>query len=220
MEAAKAALEAVLPEVSRRVGIKLRVQSAKRNPPDLLAETPTYLLKVAYAFPGERAFTRWDLLRRDLSAVIEIEIAINEVISAANYPFLTPTMAALRTSQLEDIVAEKLRALLQQVTRNRNRPQDVFDLAVLLHRGVALDLAKVASFLTAKARARNITPSKLAFHDARIWKRAAAGYSDLRQTVRGDFIEFEPAKRALLDLVDNLDLPDSGPPLPERGASA
>lgn len=50
----------------------------------------------------------------------------------------------LRVSTAEDIVAEKLRALLQQALRNRTRRQDLLDIAALLRAGVPLDPARVA----------------------------------------------------------------------------
>lgn len=62
----------------------------------------------------------------------------------------------LQVCQLEDIVAEKLRALLQQPLRNRHRPQDVLDICVAVLENPNLDVKLVAEFLLEKANARDV----------------------------------------------------------------
>jgi hypothetical protein len=45
-------------------------------------------------------------------------------------PLAGSRTGTLRIATLEDIVGEKLRAILQQPVRNHSRAQDVFDIAV------------------------------------------------------------------------------------------
>ena len=114
----------------------------------------------------------------------------------------------LHVCQLEDIVAEKLRALLQQPLRNRRRPQDVLDICVAVQHNPDLDLNLTAEFLLEKARARNVPVSRAAFHQEEIRSRAFEGYNELRETTRNAFIEFEEAFAIVLSLVEQLPLSD------------
>ncbi len=62
---------------------------------------------------------------------IDLDISINEPIGAATFFEVSPDLR-IRVATIEDIVAEKLRALLQQLIRNWVRPQDLLDIAVVL----------------------------------------------------------------------------------------
>ena len=110
---------------------------------------------------------------------------------------------------MNDIVAEKLRALLQQPLRNRSRPQDVYDVArCCRQRDEVLDLAKVSDYLTRKSAIRGIVARKSSFNsDVR---DAAAGDYDsyIRAGAASDFIPFEEAWQEILCLVRTLDVPD------------
>jgi predicted metal-dependent hydrolase len=68
---------------------------------------------------------------------------------------------SLRVSTPDGIVAEKLRAFLQQKETIRNRPQDLLYVAHVQRRSISLDLAKISRFLLEKARARNVPVSKV-----------------------------------------------------------
>ena len=52
---------------------------------------------------------------------------------------------------LTDLIAEKFRALLQQVPRNRYRRQDIYDIAHLIER-FALDESELVAILEASAK--------------------------------------------------------------------
>lgn len=113
---------------------------------------------------------------------------------------------ALQVSTEEDIVAEKLRALLQQIPRNCTRPQDVLDIAVNLSTGNKLRPEVVANYLHRKAAARNVEVSLERFHDAELWSRAEQDYTALESTTRTLFIPFLSAKEAILTFVETLNL--------------
>ncbi|WP_373047015.1 nucleotidyl transferase AbiEii/AbiGii toxin family protein [Vulgatibacter sp.] len=112
----------------------------------------------------------------------------------------------VRISTREDIVAEKLRALLQQVLRDRYRCQDVLDLAVMLRGGAELDTGKVAKFLLEKAAARDVPVSRTAFHGPELAARARVDYEALESTARHEFIYFDDALARVLEFVDRLGL--------------
>ncbi len=58
----------------------------------------------------------------------------------------------LRCCSLEDIIAEKLRCLLQQVIRKRRRPQDVFDIARAVRARSDVDRKRIGEFLLKEVR--------------------------------------------------------------------
>lgn len=198
-------LTASLRGVSRSTGVLYRVQRMKQQPPGANRSFITFAGSIGYALPGDRR--NHDLLARGLNskASVPIEISLNEPIcGAVNVDVQSAN--PLSVCQLEDIVAEKLRALLQQPIRNRTRPQDVLDIAVVLREKPALNTDLVAAFLIRKAAARQVPVSKLAFHDEGIRSRACESYDGLKETTRTVFIEFDEAFAAVLALADSLSI--------------
>lgn len=140
--------------------------------------------------------------------IIPIEISINEPICDSTVFTIDENCAPLRVSTREDIVGEKLRALLQQPIRRRTRPQDLLDIALVVQRNPDLDRDQVAAFLLAKAAARNVPVSRAAFRDLEVVERAAVGYDELEATTRSIFIPFDDALTTVLGLVDELSFPE------------
>lgn len=116
----------------------------------------------------------------------------------------------IRVAKLEDIVAEKLRALLQQPVRNRYRGQDVLDLAVILRGDHVLDAGKVRDYLIATCDARGIALARDAFASDDVRLRALQSYANLESTTRHAFVPFAPAFESILALVESLDVPGQG----------
>jgi predicted nucleotidyltransferase component of viral defense system len=130
---------------------------------------------------------------------------LNEPICAEE-PVETGSVHPLRVSTLEDIVAEKLRALLQQPIRNRARRQDLLDIAVVLRSDKTVDRARIAEFLIRKAEARGVAVNRSAFHGEGVVSRARQDYASLAQTTRALFISFNEALHTLQTFIDELAL--------------
>ena len=82
-------------------------------------------------------------------------------------------------------------------TRRRNRRQDVYDLALLLHGAHPLDEAERARLLdclVVSARARDIDPHNQSMRDPAVRAMAAEGYGTLQPEIEGALPQFEPAK--------------------------
>jgi hypothetical protein len=109
---------------------------------------------------------------------------------------------SLRVSTPDGIVAEKLRAFLQQkeTIRNRNRPQDLLYVAHVQRRSISLDLAKISRFLARESPSKE----RPRFQG----ERARQGYDDLESTVREDPVPFEQALEELYGLVERLEIPE------------
>lgn len=161
----------------RKYDVKARCQRIRRNPPGKDKSWPTYDTSVAYQLPRDRHFADFETWSGNLSTVVSVEISLNDVVCETHNERLAVSAGAeLRVCVLEDIVAEKLRALLQQPIRNRNRSQDAYDIARLVRRERhRIDSKKTSAYLLKKARARAIEPRRSSFDDD-IKSRAAYAY--------------------------------------------
>ncbi len=193
---------------SRDLGLVLQVQSVRQQPPGLEKTFATYEIRVGYALPDEASLLARLRQGQPSTRVIPVEISINEAIGDDEVVDLDTTHR-LRVSTLEDIVAEKLRALLQQRIRGRTRRQDLLDVAVIVRATPSLNRDHVGRFLLAKAKTRAVQVSRTAFHEPELAIRALQDYDALRQTTRTTFIPAEEALAILHAFVDGLPIPET-----------
>jgi predicted nucleotidyltransferase component of viral defense system len=64
--------------------------------------------------------------------VVEIEISFRDQVYHFQELRLEDAQVSVKAFSLSEIIAEKLRALFQQITRDRYRRQDVYDIAFLI----------------------------------------------------------------------------------------
>lgn len=187
-------------------GIRFRVQRVEQMPRGSNRTRATFRVSIGYALSDDHANQR----RIDLGAAsrvsLPVEVSTNEVVCAAEPVRLDPAGDNLMVATIEDIAAEKLRALLQQVTRNRRRKQDLLDLAAMIKQGTELNPLRLREFLRQKARAREIEPTTEAFRNEEVWTRAGYDYEQLKGRTRVLFVPFDEAKCLVLDLVNKLGL--------------
>ncbi|MCO5218013.1 MAG: nucleotidyl transferase AbiEii/AbiGii toxin family protein [Thermomicrobiales bacterium] len=206
---AKQLLDTALKTVPDEAGTILRLQSFKKNPPRPDATFVTLAGKVAYALPDQPLQQNRLLTGEPGANVIPVEMSMNEVVCAWNLTPIGDQGVVLNTSSIDDIVAEKLRAILQQTSRNRYRSQDVIDIASIIRDGtLEIDRRKIAEFLLRKSAARGVPATMAAFRDPDLERRSEANYDALRDTVRHTFIPFDEAWETVMNLVDSLDIPD------------
>lgn len=198
----KTLLQESLAATGRKLGTLYRVHSVKRQPPAPDATFVTYAVSVGYALTDEAPLRKRLEGGQTSPLVIPLDVSLNEVV-CEDEPVDTAGVHKLRVSSREDIVAEKLRSLLQQPVRNRYRRQDLLDIAVT-RRQRPLDADKVADFLRRKSAARGIVVSRTAFRDPEVKRRAAQDYDGLASTTRTLFVAFDDAWGELLALVDEL----------------
>ncbi|HEX8437199.1 nucleotidyl transferase AbiEii/AbiGii toxin family protein [Archangium sp.] len=194
-----------LAQTHKVLGVLLRVQKVDRQPPGPNKTFVTYEVKVAYALPDDVRNQERMNAGQPSKSVVQLDISLNEPI-CEDRPIHIQAANPLRVSTVEDIVAEKLRSLLQQPIRKRNRRQDVLDIAVLLRRDVNIDHTRVAEYLCRKAAARNVPVSRAAFRQPEVQQRARADYDELEATTRELFIPFDEAFREVLGFVARLEL--------------
>jgi predicted nucleotidyltransferase component of viral defense system len=209
-EQIRSALDRALRRGGNLFGIKLKCQRVDRKPPKKQATLPTYDVAIGYQLPGDRYFADFETAPRSVSTVVKLEISFNDVVCETRPQRLSPRLPGeLCVCTLEDILAEKLRALLQQVIRNRHRPQDVYDIARMARdHGPSLDYGKVAGYLQRKAAAREIKVSRGAFADEDVKQRAAYEYDKVILVSDADRIPFEDAWQTVMAFVARLSLPE------------
>ena len=200
-------INVALKSTQGRLLVRARCQSIKRKPPRPEKTLPTYGIKVCFQLPGDRYYQNFDE-KTSFSEIIELEISLNDIVCETISWKPSPSGKPLRSCSLEDQIAEKLRALLQQIPRNRSRPQDVFDIASRWreHRD-AMNLEKVSEFLVRKSVGRIAPPRKSSFDDE-VRSRAEAVYREEISRQTPEFIPFEEAWADVLQLVGRLSLPE------------
>lgn len=169
-----------------------RLHSCKRFPPNTQSRFGSFKIKVGHAYKGTR---KHQYLQRKASPdVVEIDYSLNEPISNVE-PLIVAPNATILTYAVEDLIAEKFRALLQQEQRKRFRRQDVFDLHFLLSQNELSEQQKQIVFdsLQRKAKARQITPRRDSLDNSEVRRRAKAEYHSLADDVAGELPDFDMA---------------------------
>lgn len=192
---------------ARQFNVKTKCQRVKRNPADKSRTLPTYQITVAYQFPSDPYFHNFD--NRPIPTAVPVEISFNDIVCESNGLAVEPNSAGrLQVCTLEDIIAEKLRSLLQQPLRKRNRSQDVFDISRCLRQfGPRVDRQKIRAYLIRKATERGIDVRRTSFNDT-VREMAHVEYdNEIRPQTGVHFIEFAEAYAETIALVESLNLP-------------
>ena len=201
-------LDKELAQVHSRYGFTdMRVQKRRIIPPNKdPREFPAFQITVGY--------TKTSARRAPYPEVVKMDVTLNEVVCETE--MVEIEKFNVRVSSLEDILAEKLRALLQQPIRNRFRPNDVFDIwyYVSVFRK-QLDKDRISRFLIDKkdtVDGLDIVTKKM-FYAPEVRRRAEVGYAEIEQRVpdilpKGlSFPAFESAFSLVLEFVYELDIP-------------
>jgi len=178
-------LDREFPKVTAKLGypdVLCLVQSIGKRPTTKRFEKfsfPAIKVKIGYALRGSRQEAK--LRIRQATQVIEADFSFNEPIGTIEVVKLGESGTSLRVYSLIDLIAEKYRALLQQEIRNRNRRQDVYDIAHLLLR-FQLDeeeRGRVLRSLREKCDARDIKAAIDSIQSKELKRRANAEWNSM-----------------------------------------
>ena len=168
----------------------VRIQSVKELPHNryLNACFPALQLKIAYAERGSHQEER--LLEGMAANIIRLDISFNEEMSEIQFLEITDGESLLAYS-LIDLIAEKYRAMLEQVHRNRRRRQDVYDLDILILDPELDDEAKAKILITLikKCQSRGIIPSLNSIDNPEIRSRSGSEWDTLELEI-GEIPDF------------------------------
>lgn len=178
-------LNAILPQTAIRLGylnLLCRVQTVKKMPKPLNFEEfdfPALLIRIGSAERGTGEEKRLEAGRA--IRVLDIEISFRDQVYAFQELNLTGPGVAVRAFTLHEIIAEKLRALLQQPIRNRNRRQDVYDIAYLIETNELTDEDRrsILETLIEKCQARGIEATLESMDDPEVRRRAEVDWNTL-----------------------------------------
>jgi hypothetical protein len=170
-----------------------RVQTLKRLPKRATFETATgaaLRITIAHARRGTNEEQR--LNSGQATRVVQVDLSFNEPVMRAAEARLERPSVTIRAYTLEDVIAEKLRALLQQPVRNRLRRQDVYDIAWLLdlHEPDSEKRKRIFDAMIAKGEARDLPLAIDSFDNPEVKRRAAVDWGSLELEV-GELPDFE-----------------------------
>lgn len=177
---------------------RCKIQSFEIRPKGEGKTHQSLKLKIGYAdSTNQRAFQR--LQSKQSPRVVEIDYSYNEAVFDIEV-FEIEEGVALSTYSLHNVIAEKLRSLLQQPIRNRNRRQDVYDLHLLISSDIALeaaDLARIHGFFLDSCKSKDIAPDANSMEQDVIVEMAYKDYATLQDEVDGDLPDFDEAMKSV-----------------------
>jgi predicted nucleotidyltransferase component of viral defense system len=182
-------MNSLMPRTALTLGyldLVCRVQSVRKMPrPENFAahNFPALGIKIASAVRGTGEIGR--LEAGMASRVLDVEISFKDEVYESQDLKLGIAGVAVRAFSLHELIAEKLRALLQQPIRKRNRRQDVYDIAFLIehHSFGDQDLQRIHQILIEKCATRGITPHAESLKDPEVVQRASVDWDTLKLEV-------------------------------------
>jgi len=200
-----ASLEKTLMENDFGYPIKCKVQSFKIKPPQPPQTFPTLKIKIGYADLGNRnSMKRLEL--KNATETMSIDYSFNEIPIGTKYIDIIAGRF-IEIYDFNEIVSEKLRALIQQKDRNRTREQDVYDLYFLLSKSPVTSQTEkkdILNRLKKKSASRNVVVAKDSLEDPEIIMRSKRDYKSLEDTIEGDLPPFEESFPFIQEFYRNL----------------
>jgi len=188
--------------------VTCKVQSKELKPKNIKnPTTPSLCIKIGYASKSNnREHQR--LLKGSAIAIIKLDYSFNE------FNFDTSIMkiddeSSIRVYSLVDLVAEKFRAILQQVPRNRNRRQDIYDLNYLIINYIKYTeydelKREILIALKKKSESRGIQAKKFSLRNPEVIERSKKEYFTLANEIEGELPKFEDAYSTLRKFYESL----------------
>lgn len=189
---------------SLNYGLDCRIQGSKVRPRREDADFQTVELRIGYAPIGTPRHER--LLAGKSPTILKVDYSFNETTLSVDSIDIGDHRTVLAYS-LHDLVAEKLRAILQQKTRGRYRRQDAYDIHALLARGdldTDHDRSRVLQSLLVKCRTRDLSIDKDSVAQKEVRERSRREYEILASEISGDLPPFEQVFEAVLAYYQSL----------------
>lgn len=181
-----------LAEADLPYAVCCRIQSSTVQPKGPDKTYPTLQIKIGYAKRGSPAYKR--LENNQSPKTIKIDYSFNERLCFIDsFSIDKDKTEIIRFYSVVDLLAEKIRSLLQQVPRSRNRQQDVFDINYILNtinENIINDEFKknVLNSLISKSEGRNLDEllNKYGIDNIEIYERAKLNYHFLTDDLPSD----------------------------------
>jgi len=195
------ALERGHPDMALKVGTIKRLPKKKFDEADF----PGLGVKVLYAHRSNDG--QMKRLKAGIGGpALSLDISFNEPAEELQLLSISEEKSILAYG-LAELVAEKLRALLQQVPRRRERRQDPYDIWHIVE-SVALnkeDRELILKRLIEKSESRGITPAPDSMRNPEIARRASARWNSLELELgKGKLPEFAVCWETTITLYESL----------------
>lgn len=184
-------------------GTMCKRQRTEIRPARADARFPTLSLGIGYAQRTKPAELN-RLRNGQAPTVVQIDYSYNEAV------FDTEVLSIGDGEELQaysflNLVAEKMRSLLQQPIRQRNRRQDVYDLNLLIGPRISYDEKfRMLELFVASCRERDIDPSQQSLRDPQVREMAREGYGELAPEIEGELPEFDVAYSKVQSFYESL----------------
>ena len=154
---------------------------------------PALKLKIGYAQRNTKQEQALEI--GNPANTIEVDISFNEPEPKAIQLLELTGGDNLLAYSIADLIAEKYRAMLQQVVRNRYRRQDAYDIYLLLNdQTIDIDMElkdQILDALLEKSKARNIEPNRDSLNDPEVKKRSGKKWDTLELELGDTVPDFE-----------------------------
>lgn len=171
-----------------------RRQRTEIRPARADAQFPTLSLSIGYA-QRSRPTDRVKLSSGQAPTVVQIDYSYNEAVYDVEILGIGDG-EELHAYSFLNLLAEKMRSLLQQPIRRRNRRQDVYDLNLLIATGrriSAEEQYRLLELFVGSCRERGIEPTRESFGAPEVRAMALEGYQDLAPEIEGELPSFDDA---------------------------
>lgn len=186
-----------------------KIQGRPRiNPPGPNTTFPTVEIRVASADIESNEHKRF--LAGRAPHVTKLEISFNEIIVDTDKLMLEPEENYILAYSLLELIAEKYRAILQQVDRNRRRRQDVYDISrlVRMHEFTGKQKSRIHNILITKSKSRNISPHKENLRHPELIERARSEYHTLALEIENETPDFDNDFEVVREFYESLPWPN------------
>lgn len=179
-------LQDSLPKAAIKLGyldLICAIQGIKKRPrPENFEDHDFPALEVRVASAVRGTAQEKALERGAAAEVALLEITFKDQVFAFQQLMLLDAGVAVRAFTINEIISEKLRAFLQQEIRNRNRRQDIYDIAYLLkdHQLSADDRLAILKILMKKSVSRGIEPTQKSLSDPKLIRRARRDWHTMK----------------------------------------
>jgi len=182
-----------------------RCQRSELRPARDDAVFPTLTLSIGYAPRSKpRELTR--LMNGQAPTIVEIDYSYNEAVLDVEVLSLSDG-EELKAYSFLNLIAEKLRSLLQQPIRKRNRRQDIYDLNLLITGSQSLskdEENRLLQLIIESCKERSIDANKASFANPEVKKMAEEGYKNLEHEIEGQLPSFHDAYMTVQYFYENL----------------
>jgi predicted nucleotidyltransferase component of viral defense system len=188
----KEVAEALAPvSADNEYGLALALQSHAVKPPDRPEISfPTLQLKIGYA-SRTSAGEMLRLTKRQSAKTVQIDYSFNEWASEVEQQIIDG--GKLSMYAYHDLIAEKLRSVLQQPIRNRSRFQDIYDISLLLECATIADEDKITilSKLREASEDRKVPMDQMAMRNQAVIDLSRRDYAAVAELIPAKLPDFE-----------------------------